>query len=326
MQTIKNIILSVLALALIALPFVAWRQAQAIEDWWKLRDYSPPAAISNLASEDTMTAQAKHDFYVNHPQLVQGVKNFRSDCPESEQAIVLGCYVPHQNGIYIYQVSDPRLNGVQEVTAAHEMLHSAYERLNDKDRNYIDNLLENYYKNDLTDSRIKSEIASYKKTEPNDVVNEMHSVFGTEAANLPTPLENYYKRYFSNRSSVVSFAQNYQKVFTTRLAEIDADKAKMDDLKAKINSEEQSLQKQLDKINADRARLDSERAGGQTDKYNSDVPAFNNEVDAYNRGIAQLQNDIAGYNALVNDYNSIAGELRSLQNSIDTRLTPQPAQ
>lgn len=315
-----------MALALLALPFIAWWQVQAIEDWWKLRNYSPPSAISNLASEDTMTVQAKHDFYVNHPQLIQSVKNFRQDCPESEQAIVLGCYVPHQNGIYIYQVSDPRLNGVQEVTAAHEMLHSAYERLSDHDRNYVDGLLENYYKNDLTDSRIKSEIASYKKTEPNDIVNEMHSVFGTEAANLPNSLENYYKRYFTNRSSVVSFAQNYQKVFTTRLAEIDADKAKMDDLKAKITSEEQSLQKQLDKINADRARLDSERASGQTDQYNSDVPAFNNEVDAYNRGITQLQNDIADYNQLVNDYNSIAGELRSLQNSIDTRLTPQPAQ
>lgn len=326
MRTIKNTILSVLALALLALPFIAWRQAQAIEDWWKLRNYSPPAAIYNLASEDTMTAQAKHDFYVNHPQLVTGVKNFRQDCPESEQAIVLGCYVPYQNGIYIYQVSDPRLNGVQEVTAAHEMLHSAYERLSDHDRNYVDGLLEDYYKNDLTDSRIKNEIASYKKTEPNDVVNEMHSVFGTEAADLPTSLENYYKRYFTNRSSVVSFAQNYQKVFTTRLAEIDADKAKMDDLKIKINGEEQSLQKQLNKINADRARLDSERTSGQTDQYNSDVPAFNNEVDAYNRGITQLQNDIADYNALVNDYNSIAGELRSLQNSIDTRLTPQPAQ
>lgn len=326
MRTIKKLLYGLITLAIISLPFIAWWQAQALEDWWKLRNYTPPAAISRLASEDTMTAQATHDFYVNHPQLVQGVSTFRQDCPESEQAIVLGCYHPGQSGIYVYNVQDSRLDGVQEVTAAHEMLHAAYDRLSSKDRNYVDGLLNDYYKNDLTDPRIKDEINSYKKTEPNDVVNEMHSVFGTEAANLPTPLENYYKRYFKNRATVVAYAENYQQVFTTRLAEIDADKVKLDDLKAQIQNEEQSLQDQLSKINSDRARMDSEKANDQTEQYNSEVPAFNAEVDDYNQGVNKLQSDISDYNSLVAEYNSLAGELRSLQNSIDTRLNKVSSQ
>ncbi len=326
MKTFKRLISALLILAIIALPFVAWWRAQAIEDWWKLRNYTPPSDIAALAQRDTMTPDAVHDFYVNHPQLVKGVTSFRQDCPEAEQAIVLGCYHPVQKGIYVYVVDDSRLAGVEEVTAAHEMLHAAYDRLSNKDRNYVDGLLEDYYQHDLTDQRIKDEINSYKKTEPNDVVNEMHSVFGTEAGNLPTPLENYYKRYFINRSVIVAFASNYQGEFTTRVAQIDADDEKLSDLKNQITKEEQSLQQQLDQINADRNRLDQLRSSGQIDQYNASVASFNAEVDAYNAGVQKLQSDISDYNALVNSRNSLAAELRELDSSIDTRLTTQPAQ
>jgi hypothetical protein len=326
MKLLKRLVGILVLLAIIALPFVSWWKAQAIEDWWKLRNYSPPPAIAKLAEEDTMTPPAVHDFYVNHPKLISGVSAFRQNCPESEQAIVLGCYRPDQQGIFIYTVNDERLNGVQEVTAAHEMLHAAYDRLSDKDRNHIDGLLKDYYQNNLTDSRIKDEINSYKKTEPGQEVNEMHSIFGTEAANLPAPLEDYYKRYFTDRSAVVKFASHYQKEFTSRVAQIDDYDARLDLLKQQIRQEEESLKNQLAKIQTDRARLDSEKSNGNIDEYNSQVPAFNEEVDTYNQGIAKLQNDINTYNTLVIKRNALAGELRSLQNSIDTRLTTQPAQ
>ncbi len=84
------------------------------------------------------------------------------------------------------------------------MLHAAYNRLNSADKSRIDNSLQKYYQHTLTDQRIKNIIAAYKKTEPNDLVNEMHSIFGTEVAELPPELETYYKQYFSNRSVVVN--------------------------------------------------------------------------------------------------------------------------
>lgn len=273
-----------------------------------------------------MTPQGVHDFYVNHPQLVSGVDSFRQSCPESEQAIVLGCYHPKQNGIYIYKVNDVRLTGVEQVTAAHEMLHAAYDRLSNKDKKYIDGLLQDYYNHDLNDQRIKDEISSYKKTEPNDVVNEMHSVFGTEASNLPSPLESYYKRYFSNRAIVVGFSNNYQGEFTTRIAEIEADKSKLNDLKTQISAEEADLQSQLDQINSDKAKLDSYKASGQARQYNALVGTYNSEVDSYNSSLDRLQADINNYNDLVNNYNSIATDLASLEKALDTRLSTQPAQ
>ena len=326
MSPIKKALTLTATLLLMAAPFVVFLKAQAITDWWQLRNYTPPAAVSSLAAQDTMTPYSSHVFYVNHPQLVSNVTVFRQDCTTAEQTIVLGCYHPNQAGIFVYNVSDSRLNGVQQVTSAHEMLHAAYDRLSSKEKNYIDGLLQNYYQNDLKDQRLIDTINSYRQTEPNDVVNEMHSVFGTEAPNLPTALENYYKKYFINRAAVVAFAQSYESEFTNRKAQIEAYDQQLTQMKQDIVSLEATLSTQSSQIDADRAKLDTERSAGQVDAYNASVASFNREVDAYNAGVKKLQNEIASYNALVEQRNSIASALASLDQAIDTRLSTQSSQ
>ena len=315
-----------ISLAILAAPFLVWWQWNAIYDWARLRDYTPPAAVSSLASQDTMTAYAKHLFYVNHPELESDASQFRTDCSESEKTIVLGCYHSTEQGIFIYNVQDSRLAGVQQVTAAHEMLHAAYDRLSVKERDYVDGLLQDYYNNDLQDQRIKDTINAYKQSEPKDIVNEMHSVFGTEVSSLPAPLETYYKQYFTNRQAITNFAAAYENEFTSRENQINGDDAQLTALKQQIDSEEQGLNQQLAQINSDRARLDSLRGSNQIDAYNASIGPFNAEVDSYNRGVAQLKSDIANYNDLVNTRNSTASELRGLDSAIDTRLTTQASQ
>jgi uncharacterized protein YukE len=273
-----------------------------------------------------MTSGAQHLFYVNHPQIISDVSVFRTSCTETEQTIVLGCYHPTDNGIDIYQVKDTRLNGIVQVTAAHEMLHAAYGRLSRSDKQKVDGWLLDYYNHGLHDSRILDTINAYKQTEPNDVVNEMHSVFGTEVGNLPANLESYYKLYFSDRAVIVGFADNYKNEFSTRITQINADDAKLADLKKQISQQEAALNSQLNQINGDRARLDSLKAQGNYSAYNAQVTNFNAEVEAYNSGVASLQSSIAYYNELVNERNQLAAEVRSLDQSIDTRLTTQSAQ
>ncbi|HET9721740.1 MAG TPA: hypothetical protein VFP32_01790 [Candidatus Saccharimonadales bacterium] len=326
MKAFKRVISVLLFLALLAVPFVVWWKAQALTDWWQLRNYTPPAAVVSLASQDTMTSYARHVFYVNHPDIESDASQFRTDCNESEKAIVLGCYHSNQDGIFIYDVQDQRLAGVEQVTAAHEMLHAAYDRLSGSDKNRIDGMLQSYYNNGLNDQRIKDEINSYKQTEPNDLVNEMHSIFGTEVANLPSGLQTYYQKYFSNRQAIVDFADSYQDEFTSRENQMRALAGELAQTKSQIEAEEQSLKGQLAQLNADRANLDSQRSSGNASAYNSQIATFNREVDSYNSGVAQLKSDINEYNQLVDQYNSVAKELASLQQSIDTRLTPQTTQ
>lgn len=323
MSTPRFLIKLSILVVLAGLLLFGWTQAQAIEDWIKLRGYQPPAHIAALAANTTMSDEAEHIFYVNRPELIGDISKFRKDCPFSEQSIVLGCYHSDQNGIDLYDVKDERLEGVEEVTAAHEMLHAAYDRLSDKERDRIDAMLESYYKNSLTDERVRSTIELYKTTEPNDVVNEMHSIFGTEIASLPLPLENYYKQYFASRAAVVGFAQNYAGEFTRRTAQIDEYDARLSRLKGDIEEQERSLAAQLDSINSDRTRLDQLRDSGRIEEYNSGVASFNAKIDAYNSGVRRLQSMIAEYNELVATRNLLAAEVQELEKSLDTRLQPQ---
>lgn len=319
----RKVINLVLMASLLAIPVVGLWQRNAIYDAVRLHGYNPPAAVADLATRGTMTDLGRHLFYVNHPQLIGDSATFRADCTVTEQTIILGCYHPNQQGVFVYNVSDPRLAGIIEVTSAHEMLHAAYDRLSSSDKTSIDKMLNDFYKNDLKDQRILDTIDSYKKTEPKDIVNEMHSIFGTEIANLPGPLENYYKRYFVKRAVVVAFSQNYENEFTSRSTKAAEYEKQLNDLKAKISVEETSLRVQSDNINAEQARLDSLKANKQIEEYNAGVPAYNADVDAYNTGVAGYKRDINKFNSLVEQYNALAGELKQLYGAIDTRLSPK---
>lgn len=311
--------LSVIA-ALAILAILYW---QPISDWWRLRGYQPPAAISQLATQDTMTPYARHLFYLNKPELLSSVSGFRQRCPENEGAIVLGCYHPDQAGIYIYDVKASDLQGVSQVTAAHEDLHAAYERLSAQDRRYVDGLLQDYYEHGLTDQRVKDEINLYKKTEPKSVLNEMHSVFGTEVASLPPALENYYKRYFSDRAVIVAYSQRYEQAFTARQARISQDDQRLAAMKQQIDSQEAALQVQQNQLSDTQNQLKALLAAGQTAEYNARVPAYNAQVRSYNSGVADLRDLIDQYNQLVSTRNAIAQELTTLDKALDTRLMPQ---
>jgi hypothetical protein len=326
MRIWKKLLSGLVLLGLLAFPFLIYFNAQALADWWQLRGYKPPAAVAVLAAQDAMTPYSRHIFYVNQPNIEADSGQFRKDCSETEKTIVLGCYHSNQAGIFVYNIQDSRLAGVPQVTSAHEMLHAAYDRLSRKDKNYVNGLLTDFFNTQLKDQRVIDTVKLYRQTEPNDVVNEMHSIFGTEVASLPAPLEQYYKKYFTDRSAITKNAAAYEGEFTSREAQIKADDSRLSQMKQQINSEEQSLQVQLIQINKDRARLDSLRASGQFAEYNAGVTSFNRDVNAYNYGVIKLKSDIASYNQLVDTRNAVAAELASLNQAIDTRETPQTIQ
>lgn len=294
---------------------------QNITDWWRLRNYDAPATVAQLASDDGMTSYGRKVFYVNRPSI-ESKTSFAESCPSGgEQTIVLGCYRGGQSGIYLLDVTDERLNGVEQVTAAHEMLHAAYDRLSSSERSKVDAMLLDYYKNDLTDQRILATIAAYKKTEPNDVVNEMHSVFGSEVSNLPTGLETYYKKYFNNRQGIAAYATRYQAEFTSRQAIVAQDDAKLADLKAQIETKQSDLKSKLAEINSRQADLNSLRSSNNVDAYNAGVPAYNAMVAAYNAEVQQIHNLIAEFNDLVAARNAVALEENQLSKALQSDTT-----
>lgn len=297
-------------------------QRQAVADWFKLRGYEAPASVSQLATDDAMTDQARHLLYVNKPSITTG-SAFTSKCPVgSEKTIVLGCYIGNDRGIYVYQVDDERLHGVEQVTTAHEMLHAAYRRLSKNDRTKVDAMLQDYYEHTLADQRIKDIIDAYKQSEPDDVVNEMHSIFGTELADLPRPLETYYKRYFTDRSKVTGYATRYQAEFTTRQTQIAQYDAQLKSMKAQIEANQSSLTQQKATLDAQSRKMDSLKAAGQIAAYNAEVSGYNRAVDAYNTLRGTTKNLIDQYNTIVDTRNAIALEEHELTQELSANALP----
>lgn len=301
------------------LSFLVIWNFQAILDWWRLRDYTAPAQVSALADKTTMTPEARKLFYVNHPQIL-AASSFATYCQVSaEKTIILGCYQGGDRGIFLYSVTDARLNGVIETTAAHEMLHAAYARLSPSEKTTVDGELESYYKNDLTDERIKQTIEAYRSSEPTELLNEMHSIFATEITTLPAGLESYYKAYFSNRGAVVAMAQRYQSEFTSRRDQTAAYDAQLSSLKTQIDKHQASLKTTREQLDALYAKMQRLRQSGDATAYNALVDGYNAQANAYNALIATTKTEIQNYNDIVEKRNAVAFEERSLAQALSSQ-------
>lgn len=311
--------LLIVLLVLIAALLIYRLERRPIQDWIALLHYSPPASVVSLATEDTMTPYATHVFYVNHPSI-DDKTSFAGVCSNgTEQTVVLGCYHSDQAGIYLLKVTDSQLSGVEQVTAAHETLHAIYDRLSASKKQQVDNWLVSYYDTGLTDPNIKAQIASYRKTEPNDVVNEMHSLFGTEVANLPPELETYYAQYFTDRSAVVDNYLHYQGALGSRQSQITADDSQLNSWQSQITQDKSSISAELSSLQSAQALLDQEKSSGNLDAYNQGVPGYNQQVASYNSLLSAYQSLVTKYNQLVSTRNSLALEEQQLVQELSSQ-------
>lgn len=299
-----------------------WSQSQRIGDWFRLRGYVPTAEIAAITEQTAMTGQGKHLFYINRPAL-EDKTTFRQNCPDYEATIVIGCYRQGQGGIHVLKVDDPRLEGVEQVTAAHEMLHAAYDRLRSSERAEIETWLQDFARNGLADERVKETLKSYETTEPGQQANEMYAIFGTEVARLPAELEQHYQRYFSNRAAVVGFAANYQEAFTSRQRQVEAYDKQLNDLNTKIKTNTALLGRRRDELAGAEARLNEYRQAGDIARYNEGVGDYNQRVGAYNVLLEQTRAQIEEHNRIVEARNDIAAQSVELRQAIDSDALPQ---
>lgn len=292
---------------------------QPILDWYRLRQYTPPSEVADLASKDTLTPYARKIFYVAHP-AIEDSTSFNAHCKShGERTIVLGCY--DGSGIYVYNVSNDRLDGVKEVTAAHEMLHAAYDRLSKSEKQQINSELETQLAS-LHDVHIDQLVSEYKKTEPGQLDNELHSILGTEVGALTPTLEHYYKKYFTDRQTVANYAAKYQSVFTKSEQQIDTIDGQLTDFKGTIEHNEAILQAEQATLSTAQQQMQALRSSGQIDSYNAQVDAFNAQVRSFNTLLATTKQLISQYNQLVAERNSLATAHNNLAQSLNSNISP----
>lgn len=314
-KSTKRIIGLIFTFALVGLVLYGWTQRQEISDQLSLRNYQPSEVISQLSLHTTMTDEGKKIFYVNHPVVTTG-SEFNSACAQ-EASIVLGCYIQN-GGIYIYDVTEPRLSGVEEVTAAHEMLHAAYDRLSDQEKQRIDSLTQSTFANNTSD-RIKQTVEAYRKQDPSVVPNELHSILATEVSSLPPELETYYKQYFKDRQAIVKYSDSYEAEFDNRRAQVSKYDAQLVAVKKEIEQTQADLAKQYAELETRKQQLDQQLDSGDVAGYNQGVPGFNAGINSYNTAVKAVEKRINDYNALVKQRNALAVEVQDLAKAIDSR-------
>jgi hypothetical protein len=311
----KNIVQTLIFLVIVGVSYWGVTNQQAIRDWWILRSYSPPAQIVAFAEATTLSDKGKNIFYASQPELNTS-DSFNANCQFAERSVVLGCY--NQWRIYIYEVNDPRLEGVEDVTAAHELLHAAYVRLGDSDRERIDTLIQKDYSK-IDDERIRDTVKNYEADDSASVPNELHSILGTEVATLSPELEQYYSQYFSDRQQVVSIALSYEAVFTGIRAEIDKLDQRIADIRSQIDIIESQLADQQSELEAESSRLNALKNGGQIESFNAAVPSYNANVAAFNSLITKYKGLVKDHNEYVSQRNDLALEQNDLIHSLDSK-------
>src|SRR5690606_15401020 len=227
--------------------------------------------------------------------------DFNDNCKIPEATIVLGCYVSNL-GIYVLDVHDERLTGIHEVTAAHEMLHAAYDRLGGKDKEHVNELLQAAFAK-MTDERIQQTIEGYKARDATIVNNELHSILGTEVRDVGAELEAYYGNYFEDRGRIVQLSEQYEGVFTDIENKVSGYDEELHLRKERIEILQASLDSQVNLLSNEKDRLDGLMASGDRAAYNAAVPGYNAMVRQYNADLQTLKDLIDQYNELVNERN-----------------------
>lgn len=317
-KIVLNLVLFIVLLA--ASAFIIFFR-QRIVDQISFWQFEPTSEVSALTNRLALTSEGTFYLYASHPDI-ESAADFNSSCSRIENTTsILGCF--SNNQIYIYDVTDKRLDGIREVTAAHEMLHAVYQRLSDAEKDQLSILLEAEYKKLSSDANFVDLMAFYAKTEPGERFNELHSVIGTSVANLDPQLEAHYQKYFFNRQTIVAYNDAYNSVFNDLSNQAAALSEQLNILNASIPTASDQYNISARVLNADVDSFNIRANNGDFDSWNqfySERAELVSRSATINATRVSINADIENFNTLLNKYNSIALESQQLYNSIDSTL------
>ncbi len=316
---LPRLIAWLVALALVVALVLNW---QWITDQFIAWRYPAPAEVVQLAERSSLNDTGKLYLFASRAE-VNDKASFNQACGslQNEKTVVMGCYTGRFGKIHVYDISDQRLDGIKETTTAHEMLHAAFDRLSETEKKRIGNLLL-VEKSKVTDERLKKVIAHYEEYEPTQIVNELHSIFGTEVRELAPELERYYQRYFNDRLVVVALKEKYEKVFSDLADRQTALVNEMNALANSINERYKSYQVELGDLNADIRSFSAwARSGTATrSEYDSQRAILEERISRVEVKRQAINADVERYNTMKTDLDALNVEADDLNHIIDSKL------
>ena len=277
--------------------------------------YTPPAEIATLEEKITLTDAAKTTFRATRPSLEQQ-NEFNDHCKSYNTEIsVLGCYT--SDHIYIYNITVSELSGIIESTAAHEFLHAAWDRLPESEKNTVSQYLNQVYAEHHDD--LSEDLSTYDDA---DQLDELHSRIGTQIADLPDYLENYYANYFQDQDAVVAYYHSYITPFNELKAQAEELKAELDEMKAAIDADTaeyytraEALSAAVEEFNACANQPGCFATTAEFAARREELVDEQNEVEELYHHINAA---VEAYNQKVEEYNNSVLRTEKLQDAINS--------
>ncbi|MGI8807575.1 MAG: hypothetical protein ACR2KK_07000 [Acidimicrobiales bacterium] len=241
-----------------------------------------PADLADLAATTTMTERARRAFLAASP-AIEDPTTFAANCGVVSRADVAGEPRTHTQGCYVagrihlLAPDQAEARDLLYVVAAHELLHAVYASLGPAERARVDAELQAARP---AHPRLEDRLKPYGAGPT--LVNEIHSILGSEFDGLSPSLEAHYAQFFTDRGAVVAARQ---RTLGRREDEIARLRAEVDDLEARITTLKDT-QEEL-------------RDAGDIRSYNANVTVINGLIDRYNARVDSLNTRIQEYNGLL---------------------------
>ncbi len=310
-------IVAVLATTAAMLGIYAVVQSTPVQDWWKGLTYDETTEVKTLRESLSLTEKGERIFLATQPRIEEA-EDFNGHCDSHHADVaLLGCYV--NDKMYVYRVDQEDLKDSNKVTAAHELLHAAWARMEQGERETVKRMLEQVEQQNP--KWVSEELDLYDDTEKTE---ELYTRVGTKLQEIPEDLEEHYRQYFTNRLKIVEYYENYQAPFN-ELKERNAElKIQIDQMNAEllVGKDEyerrmRALEAEVDSFNACAAsegcfRSDAEfarRRGAIQTEY-IELEKLRNELNA----------KIDENNALVLEYNENQRKLGDLHGILNSNV------
>lgn len=324
-STLGSVIATIVSIGILVTAGWVFLNRQYVADVAAYWMYEPTTDVKTIEESIDLTRDGQFYFYASHPELADA-DSFNNNCPRAEASSpILGCY--NNNRIFIYDIDNGELAGIEEVTAAHEMLHAVWNRLSEQEQQEIGGKLQAVY-DQKADQALVERMEYYERNEPGELLNELHSILPTEMADIGDELETYYGRFFDDRQKVLDYHQNYSSVFTSLTnranslyEQLVALNKQIDTKSATYTAASQQLERDIISFN-NRANANQFSSITQFNNERAVLIARSNQLDADRQAIGAM---IDSYNDKYDHYEKVTSKIEVLNKSIDSITEPEKA-
>lgn len=318
---------SIVVVSLIAVAGVfAYSNKQFLSDVWAANTFQPSPEITSLQESIALTDRGNRVFLASQPTL-DDAEQFNENCASvdhDEDGHILGCFADDQ--IHLFNIQDERLAGIVEVTAAHELMHAVFQRIQGPARDdLVNKLIDLYDEMKVTHPVLSERMSVYEHLSRTSFANELHSVFATEAWPLPVWLQQHYAQWFTDQQVISTFYNSFHGTFEDLYAQSEALSAELESIRADVEQRRVLYREALDIYNAELADFKQRNEAYEfssnpaefyrlRDDFDARRAALNAEVDAINA-------EIARYEALRAELNKLSELNRELQSQMSAQLS-----